>query len=120
MQALKSLGVRFAIDDFGTGYSSLAYLKRLPLDRLKIDRSFVDGLAVDANDLALVETILAIGRNLGLECIAEGIESEEQLSMLRQRGCELGQGYFFSRPLNEENFRRWIREREGRPVVRSL
>ncbi|QEY65453.1 EAL domain-containing protein [Metapseudomonas lalkuanensis] len=117
MQALKSLGVRFAIDDFGTGYSSLAYLKRLPLDRLKIDRSFVDGLAVDASDLALVETILAIGRNLGLECIAEGIESEEQLSMLRQRGCELGQGYFFSRPLDEEGFRGWIRDREGRQVV---
>ncbi|MNJ75836.1 Oxygen sensor protein DosP [compost metagenome] len=68
-----------------------------------------------------METILAIGRNLGLECIAEGIESEEQLSMLRQRGCELGQGYYFSRPLDEAGFRAWIREREGRQVVeRSL
>ncbi|WP_044873106.1 EAL domain-containing protein [Pseudomonas sp. LFM046] len=117
MQALKTLGVRFAIDDFGTGYSSLAYLKRLPLDRLKIDRSFVDGLAGDASDLALVETILAIGRNLGLECIAEGIESEEQRAMLHQRGCELGQGYLFSRPLDREGFQRWICEREGQQLI---
>jgi EAL domain-containing protein (putative c-di-GMP-specific phosphodiesterase class I) len=117
MQSLKALGVRFAIDDFGTGYSSLAYLKRLPLDRLKIDRSFVDGLARDASDLALVETILAIGRNLGLECIAEGIESEEQLAMLRQRGCELAQGYHFSRPLDEAGFQSWVLEREGRQLM---
>ncbi|MCY1309732.1 Oxygen sensor protein DosP [compost metagenome] len=68
-----------------------------------------------------METILAIGRNLGLECIAEGIESEEQLAMLRQRGCELGQGYHFSRPLDEAGFQGWIRERDGRPLMeRSL
>ncbi|MHC5347597.1 sensor domain-containing protein [Metapseudomonas furukawaii] len=121
MQALKTLGVRFALDDFGTGYSSLAYLKRLPLDRLKIDRSFVDGLDNDASDRALVETILAIGRNLGLECVAEGIENEEQATMLRQRGCELGQGYLFSRPLGEDAFGDWLRERRARQVrERSL
>ncbi|WP_375740616.1 EAL domain-containing protein [Pseudomonas boanensis] len=117
MQALKVLGVRFAIDDFGTGYSSLTYLKRLPLDRLKIDRSFVDGLASDASDVALVETIIAIGRNLGLECIAEGIENAEQLTMLNQRGCESGQGYFFSRPLDEARFMGWLRERQASQAV---
>ena len=85
MQALKGLGVRFAIDDFGTGYSSLTYLKRLPLDRLKIDRSFVEGLEQAGSDAALVDTILAIGHNLGLECIAEGIEASGQHQSLRAR-----------------------------------
>lgn len=108
MQALKALGVRFAIDDFGTGYSSLTYLKRLPLDRLKIDRSFIQDLDGDSSGLMLVQTILVIARNLGLECVAEGIESQRQLDMLGEQGCTLGQGYYFSRPLSEADFLSWM------------
>jgi diguanylate cyclase (GGDEF)-like protein/PAS domain S-box-containing protein len=110
MQELKALGVRFAIDDFGTGYSSLTYLKRLPLDRLKIDRSFLDPDG-EASDLALVETILMIAGNLQLECIAEGIETPAQLQFLREHGCALGQGYHFSRPLRAERFVAWMAQR---------
>jgi diguanylate cyclase (GGDEF)-like protein/PAS domain S-box-containing protein len=109
MQALRALGVHFAIDDFGTGYSSLTYLKRLPLDRLKIDRSFTQDMAGDSNGLMLVQTILVIARNLGLQCIAEGIESHTQLEILRQHGCSLGQGYYFSRPLAEAEFLEWMK-----------
>ncbi|MBA4288249.1 MAG: sensor domain-containing diguanylate cyclase [Pseudomonas sp.] len=109
MQALKAMGVRFAIDDFGTGYSSLTYLKRLPLDRLKIDRSFTwDMDGEDGSGLVLVQTILMIARNLGLECVAEGIESEWQLDCLRNNGCSLGQGYYFSRPLPAADFLAWM------------
>ncbi len=108
MHALKALGVRFAIDDFGTGYSSLTYLKRLPLDRLKIDRSFIVDLESEESGRMLVETILLIGRNLGLECIAEGIENQAQLDWLRQHGCTLGQGYFFGPPLEAETFVQWL------------
>ncbi len=111
MQALKALGVRFAIDDFGTGYSSLTYLKRLPLDRLKVDRSFVHDLPDDASGLMLVETILMIARNLGLECVAEGIESAAQYDSLRGLDCALGQGFYFSQPLSETNFLRWLEQR---------
>ncbi|MDP3816191.1 EAL domain-containing protein [Pseudomonas sp.] len=112
MHALKALGVRFAIDDFGTGYSSLTYLKRLPLDRLKIDRSFTwDMDGADGSGLMLVQTILVIARNLGLECVAEGIESQWQLDCLREHGCSLGQGYHFSRPLREADFLSWMDQR---------
>jgi len=113
LQALKALGVRFAIDDFGTGYSSLTYLKRLPLDRLKIDRSFTwDMDCEDGSGLVLVQTILVIARNLGLECIAEGIESQAQLDCLRASGCSLGQGYHFSRTLKEADFQAWMQQHQ--------
>lgn len=112
MLELKQLGVRFAIDDFGTGYSSLIYLKRLPLDRLKIDRSFVEGLEQEGSDAALVETILAIGRNLGLECVAEGIEADAQYQSLRRLGCALGQGFHISEPLDGPAFLAWLQRRE--------
>jgi diguanylate cyclase (GGDEF)-like protein/PAS domain S-box-containing protein len=111
MQALKALGVRFAIDDFGTGYSSLTYLKRLPLDRLKVDRSFVADLPEDASGKMLVETILMIAHNLGLECVAEGIESPAQYDTLRGLDCALGQGFYFSPPLSESNFLDWLQQR---------
>ncbi|WP_445938781.1 putative bifunctional diguanylate cyclase/phosphodiesterase [Pseudomonas sp.] len=113
MQELKVLGVRFAIDDFGTGYSSLTYLKRLPLDRLKIDRSFTwDMDGEDGSGLMLVQTILVIARNLGLECVAEGIETQWQLDSLREHGCSLGQGYHFSRPLREADFQAWMQQHQ--------
>jgi diguanylate cyclase (GGDEF)-like protein/PAS domain S-box-containing protein len=96
---LRRLGVRLALDDFGTGYSSLSYLQRLPVDILKIDRSFVAGVAKSTQDSALARGILTLGQTLGLETVAEGIETAEQLAALRELGCQLGQGYYFARPL---------------------
>ena len=106
MQALKALGIRFSIDDFGTGYSSLAYLKRLPLDKLKIDRSFVRDIVTDPNDAAIADTIIAIAHHLELEVIAEGVESIEQFDFLRARSCTGYQGYYFSRPLTLDDYLR--------------
>jgi len=93
---LKDLGVRVAVDDFGTGYSNLAYLKRFPMDMVKIDKSFVDGLGEKPEDTAIVKAVISLARALGLRTVAEGIETSEQLERLRDLGCELGQGYYFS------------------------
>ena len=104
MQALKELGVGVAIDDFGTGYSSLAYLRQLPLDTLKIDKSFIDRVTFDRRDAALVETILTMAKHLDLHAIAEGVESGEQVAFLRDKGCPVCQGYYYSRPLAAKAF----------------
>jgi EAL domain-containing protein (putative c-di-GMP-specific phosphodiesterase class I) len=92
------LGVGFSLDDFGTGYSSLAYLKQLPLDQLKIDRSFVRDLEVDASDAIIARSIVVLGHALGLKIVAEGVETSAQRDVLMGFGCDYLQGYFFSRP----------------------
>lgn len=99
LQALRASGIRVAIDDFGTGYSSLSYLKHLPIDHLKIDRSFVRDMVADANDEAIVGAIISMARSLSLDTVAEGVETVEQVSKLLALGCHLGQGYYFSRPV---------------------
>ena len=104
MNALKAQGVGFSLDDFGTGYSSLAYLKRLPLDQLKIDQSFVHDVLVDPNDAAIAKTIVTLAESLGLGVIAEGVETQNQRDFLARSGCHAYQGYFFSRPLPVEDF----------------
>jgi diguanylate cyclase (GGDEF)-like protein/PAS domain S-box-containing protein len=102
LEALKKMGIRLSLDDFGTGYSSLSYLKRLPVDRVKVDRSFVKGLGGNATDTAVVRMIIELCHTLGVEVLAEGVETSEQAALLKDMGCDVGQGYYFARPLRSE------------------
>ncbi len=104
MQALKTLGVRLSIDDFGTGFSSLAYLKQLPIDELKIDRSFVQDAPHNSDDAALVDAILGVSRQFRLLVVGEGVETEEQFDFLKARRCDHYQGYLFGRPIPAQTF----------------
>ncbi len=111
LHALNALGVRLSIDDFGTGYSSFAYLNRLPVDALKIDQSFVAGMAADPDMRAIVRSIIEMSHTLGLMVIAEGIETRETLDLLRDMGCDVGQGYFVGHPAPESSAEAWLRGR---------
>jgi diguanylate cyclase (GGDEF)-like protein/PAS domain S-box-containing protein len=112
MHALREIGVRFSLDDFGTGYSSFSYLTQLPLDQLKIDRSFVHNIGVKSTDAIIVQTIIGMAHNLGIEVIAEGVETESQRAFLEQHGCPACQGYLFSKPVPIHEFELlWISSR---------
>ncbi|WP_305043757.1 putative bifunctional diguanylate cyclase/phosphodiesterase, partial [Geoalkalibacter sp.] len=109
MHQLKELGVSLSLDDFGTGYSSLNYLRSFPVDSLKIDRSFIADLATDSSEASVVTSVISIAHNLGLSAIAEGVETGEQLDFLVDNGCDMMQGYLFSRPLPADEFARLLR-----------
>jgi diguanylate cyclase (GGDEF)-like protein/PAS domain S-box-containing protein len=110
MQRLRERGIHLALDDFGTGYSSLAYLKRFPINTLKIDKAFIDDIATTPEDRHMAEAIITIAHNLGLKVVAEGVEHENQLSILRRYKCEMLQGYLYSKPLNAARFERLLKE----------
>jgi diguanylate cyclase len=118
LDRLSAMGVRLSLDDFGTGYSSLSYLKRLPLDELKIDRSFVMNMLENEDDAVIVRSTIDLGRNLGLDVVAEGVETEETWGHLRRLGCDEAQGYYLTRPVPAEELERWLLSRE--PSERSV
>ena len=116
LRRLSEMGVRLAVDDFGTGYSSLSYLRRLPVNEVKIDRSFVQGMATDEGDHAIVRAIVDLAHQFGLVAVAEGVETELTVSLLETLGCDAGQGFLFSRPLPYERLEAWLAVQTG-PIV---
>lgn len=111
LNQLVKLGFKIAVDDFGTGYSSLAYLKRLPIHKLKIDRSFIMEIPNDNDDIEIVKTILLLAKGLNLDVIAEGVETKEQEEFLALQECRCVQGFLFSKPLAKEDFERYLKEK---------
>jgi len=114
IDGLYDVGLRMAVDDFGTGYSSLSYLRRLPVHELKIDQSFVGGMLVDPQDEVIVRSTVDLGHNLGLEVVAEGVESFEILARLREFGCDVAQGYAISQPIEAAEILDWLHRTSGR------
>jgi EAL domain-containing protein (putative c-di-GMP-specific phosphodiesterase class I) len=119
LQRLGRLGVGLSIDDFGTGYSSLAYLRRLPLDEIKIDKSFVIGLPANANDAVIVRAVIDLGHNLGMHVVAEGVEDRCICTLLTQLDCDIAQGYYISPPLPAATFTAWLADQSPRFLVRG-
>jgi EAL domain-containing protein (putative c-di-GMP-specific phosphodiesterase class I) len=109
LQRLHSLGCKLSIDDYGTGYSSLAYLRRLPLDELKIDKTFVTGMARDPSDAVIVRSTIELAHNMNLKVVAEGVEHEATLDQLRALGCDVVQGFFLARPMAPSEIPAWLR-----------
>lgn len=108
LHELSKYGMKLAIDDFGTGYSSLAYLKRFPVNTLKIDRAFITDISSDNDDVAIVEAVLGLGKHFNMKVVAEGVEDEEQLNFLKSQGCDIAQGYYISKPLSPEQYLSWL------------
>jgi predicted signal transduction protein with EAL and GGDEF domain len=117
LRQLKSMGIALAIDDFGTGYSSLGYLKRFPIDNIKIDRSFIKDIPRNADDASITRTIIDMTHNLRLRVVAEGVETAAQLEFLRQHGCDEMQGYYFSRPLAEDAFLALVQAQDAKTAI---
>jgi diguanylate cyclase (GGDEF)-like protein len=123
LQSLRDQGIRLSLDDFGTGFSSLSYLRHLPVDEVKIDKSFVLNMATDAGDLAIVRSIVDLARHIGIAVVAEGVETEMTLNLLREIGCDVAQGFLFSRPLPPERLDSWMAARTeptGEGTLRGL
>jgi diguanylate cyclase (GGDEF)-like protein/PAS domain S-box-containing protein len=116
LAGLKQLGLRISLDDFGTGYSSLSYLSQFPIDKLKVDQSFIRNIDTDSRSLAIAETVIALAKKLSVEVVAEGIESQDALDLLRERDCDLGQGYLFSPPMTAGQFVDWYRQADPRQL----
>jgi EAL domain-containing protein (putative c-di-GMP-specific phosphodiesterase class I) len=117
LRALKRLGIHIAVDDFGTGYSSLSYLKRLPVDILKVDRSFTQGVGTDSHDRAIVGAVIDLAHALGLQTVAEGVETREQVETLTALGCDEGQGFHWTPALPADELEQWLRAARGTAVV---
>jgi EAL domain-containing protein (putative c-di-GMP-specific phosphodiesterase class I) len=122
LREIRELGVRIAIDDFGTGYSSLTYLHEFPLNALKIDKNFVQSVGSSDRGGPISKMIIGLGQNLGLEVIAEGVETEAQLEYMREHGCDVAQGYLYARPESPEDLTAWLvaNQRMSETYVRSI
>ena len=120
LKQLRALGLKLSIDDFGTGYSSLSYLHRFPIDTLKIDRSFVTQMSDNNENMEIVRTVVMLAQNLGMDVVAEGVETSEQLSLLQRLGCEFGQGYFFSKPVEASGAEKIIAETYSFPSAQPV